>query len=141
MSIEVELKRIADVLEKMVEVTQTPPSLNDVVMRNGTSAVPVTITAGPAPADPKVKKAAKPVVKKEAMPAHEKEYQALMHEAAIKITAFTDDSKETNALFAKLQAKFKAQFPAAEHVLGVGHKSYAAVCKLVDEFLTEEKIV
>ena len=57
------------------------------------------------------------------------------------ISEFTGNPAKTNALFAKLQAQFKAKFPKNEHVFDVEPKDYEAVCKLVDDFLAKEKIV
>jgi len=138
MSMEGDIKRIADSMEKIVDLLQNP------VHTITTTAVEDPPAAPPAPAKEPAKKPAKPKapVSKDVAPTPNdvNDYQAKMHGVANKISAFSKDPSKTNALFAKLQAKFKAQFPNNDHVFDVEQKDYAVVCKLVDSFLKEEKI-
>ncbi len=140
MSMEVELKRIADALESMVAVKQQAVGI--MIHGNDDSI------SGPAKKDVKepAKKPAKKSAKKNpaeettVVPATAEEYQKKMNGIANKISVHSGDPAKTNALFAKLQGEFKKQFPSNEHVFDVQPKDYEAVCKLVDEFLTKEKI-
>lgn len=139
MSMEVELKRIADALETLVGLYPGGTSTNIVQPGPGTTA-----KIGPEkPVEPEKKPGKKEKVKKVVTPTpnNVNDYQAKMHEVANKISTFSGDPAKTNKLFAKLQEKFKANFPENEHVFAVEPKDYEAVCKLVDEFLAKEKVI
>ncbi len=74
------------------------------------------------------------------IPTTPEDYQTRMNGIANLISTFSGDPAKTNAIFARLQAKFKVQYPNNEHVFDVQPANYAAVCALVDAFLKEEKI-
>jgi SNF2 family DNA or RNA helicase len=142
---EVELKRIADALEKLVQLREKDVEIT-LTSQIPPAGAPVT---GTYLEDPPKKEPAKkaPAKKKEPVkkpgnpvPSTTEEYQAKMHGVANRITVHSGDPAKTNALFAKLQEKFKAQFPDNEHVFDVQPKDYEAVCKLVDEFLKKEGV-
>ena len=147
MSMEEELKRIADTLEKLLVLkegdknptftsaeapVEAPPEPPKPVVKK---AVPAKRVGKKAPAAPPVPPAAMEV------PATTDAYMAEMKAAASKISSFTEDPAKTNALFAKLQGEFKIQFPANEHVFDVEPKDYEAVRTLVSTFLTKEGVV
>ena len=137
MSVESELKRIGDTLERIaklqedqtVTITQVAEPVTEAIAAPAKKKAP----AKAVPAAPAAQVAAE-------IPTTAAEYQTRMHNVANRITVHSGDAKKTNELFAKLQGKFKAQFPSNEHVFDVQPKDYEAVCKLVDAFLAEEKV-
>jgi len=148
MSIEKDLTRIADALEKMVAIMESPSS-------STTTADPGAQTAAdPVKKEPAKKPAVKkPAAKKPATPAAQatgptapagetadEKYQREMQEAANKISAFNNDPAKTNAMFAELQKEFKAQFPNNEHVFDVAPADYEKVRKLVADFLKKKGV-
>lgn len=151
MSIEKNIERIADALEKLVALREKE---GDVSYTTTTTIDPPSAPA-PAPAKPAPAKPAPAPAKKtaqaKATPAPAKkpgakgttkeEYEKEMKEAANKISAFNNDPAKTNKMFAELQEKFKAQFPTNAHVFDVEEKDYALVQKLVGDFLTERGVV
>jgi hypothetical protein len=135
MSMEQELKRIADALEKMVSLRE----------KDLTAQLP-----GPAPAVEPKKAVVEPkkivaepkkIVAEPTVQLTSEEYQKKMQDAANKISASSGDPAKTNILFAKLQAEFKKLFPNNEHVFDVEEKDYAKVCAIVNGFLKKEKIL
>ena len=149
--VETELKRIADALEtlvelrkKDVEITLTSQTFNDTPPAPEATP-PVTPPATPPVRKPaakkKGKKKAAPAVVATAKPMTKAEYEATMQSAANSISTFCGDPAKTNALFAKLQTKFQAQFPGYEQVFAAEPKDYAAVCELVGVFVAEEGVV
>ena len=137
MSMEVELKRIADALETMIGMNQTETTIE--ITTDAPEEVPT------APAEPEAKKPAKKkkvVAKKKEVdvPETDEAYQARMHEVANRITVHTGDPAKTNELFAKLQGEFKKVYPDNEHVFDVQKDDYAGVCELVEAFLAKEGI-
>ena len=139
MSMEAELKRIADALETLVQFTAGNTSGAAVAAKPGTAEAPSEAPVKKTPAKKTKKEPVKKIV--EPTPSDVNAYQAKMQNVANLISEFTGNPAKTNALFAKLQAQFKAKFPKNEHVFDVEPKDYEAVCKLVDDFLAKEKIV
>ncbi len=135
MSMEQELKRIADALEKLVSLQENMMEVETPVK------VTTADTTEKVEALPPKTEVKKKVVKKEIKTELTKEeYTKLMREAANKISAFSGDPAKTNELFAKLQTIFKTDFPANEHVFDVAPENYVAVSKLVADFLKKEGI-
>lgn len=67
-------------------------------------------------------------------------YQDKMKGVANRITMFTGDPAKTNILFQKLTKEFTAVFPQYTHVFDVQVIDYEAVNLMVENFLKKEKI-
>ena len=137
MSIEKNIERIADALEKIAGSIPAMTSYTSTVDISDETIAPVEPEAPKKPAKKK-----KVVAKKKEVdvPETDEAYQARMHEVANRITVHTGDPAKTNELFAKLQGEFKKVYPDNEHVFDVQKDDYAGVCELVEAFLAKEGI-
>ena len=163
MTVESELKRIADALEALIKIADesdanlanvgkvpagpstpaAPPAAEEPPKKRGRRAK----TQAPAPpAAPTPPPAASPfppdapAAPSTDIPATVEAYQARMKSVANRISTSTGDPAKTNAIFAKLQTKFQAQFPGFANVMVVTPQHYRAVCELADALLKEEKV-
>ncbi len=160
MTVESELKRIADALEKLIELsadadkvsidignsqttTGAPPATQEPPKKRGRRA---KTQAPAAPAAPTPPPAASPFPPDAPagpstdIPTTVEAYQARMKSVANRISTSTGDPTKTNAIFAKLQIRFQAQFPGIANVMVVAPQHYASVCQLVDALLKEEGV-
>jgi SWI/SNF-related matrix-associated actin-dependent regulator 1 of chromatin subfamily A len=151
MSLETEMKRIADTLEEICEFLKTP--LQTEVTYNS-PAKPAAEPAKDEKPEPEVeektkkkkekktKTKKKPKKKTENKEPEKKEdsFQDRMNAAANLISGFYSDTSITNNTFKELTTKFKKEFPQYGTIIDVEEKDQAACEKMVMDFIKEKGI-
>jgi len=139
MSMESEMKRVADALEGILEFIKTPIAQEGNVQTVGT----VVTEDEEKPKKKKKKKKRKKKEKKteeKELPKTEENYSKKINDYANLISGFHGDAEKTNKTFAELMSVFKEQFPQYPTVVDVKEDDQPAVIKLIDEFLKEKGI-
>jgi DNA (cytosine-5)-methyltransferase 1 len=143
MSMENELKRIADCLERI-----------EAKMGEVPAAVTTVTGNAPEPKTPKPeKKEEKPKSRKKKEKVEEpvtpspidvktpEQYKKRMEEIASLISGFYGDTEKTNAMFAEIQAEFKKNYPNKKHVFDVTPKEQQEVLFLVEGLLKSKGVI